>query len=329
MAVLNISMTALKVIIADFLGWKRNTEGAGADWSTETIARLGEVINTAARKVYYPTVIGSGGESRQHQWSFLRHHTTLTTSEPYDTGTVTIVSTAVTLADGTFPSWAAYGDLVVDSEHYEVVTRGGDTSLTLSRAADCDAGTSYSLERFVYDLPTDFDSMRSDPVYHVDHAEGYRTLKRTSVEHIHRLRRDDGDETDYPQWYAVRPGEWATATGQRWEFLVWPTPVAEVVLEYEYGVQPSVTVATDTYFRGGPLLATALEEMCLAVAEMRYGDRSGSHAGIAREALLAAIDADADRMALPYLIGDHGGELSDPPTDYVLTPTITLNGEEM
>ena len=326
---LDVSYTALKVLVADFLGWGRNTEGEGDDWSSEETARLEDIINTGARRVYYPQVLGQNG--RTHKWSFLFPSEIMTFSAPYSTGTVTVASGVATLSGGTFPSWAAQGDLVVDGERYAVATRDSDTQATLVRTTlDADAGTSYSLERYVYDLPSDFHSLCGNRMaYHPDHAEGYRTITRTSVQRIRELRRNDGTETDYPQHLAIRPASFSTATGQRWEVLFHPTPEAASVVEYRYQVEPSLDTGSDVYFRGGPMLAAALEESCLAVAEQRYRDDGATtHTDLFRELLAAALEDDK-LNGQAYLGPDEGGELSDPQSRASLIPTVTIDGVAM
>ncbi len=321
----SLSVTALKVLVADFLGWGRNSEGVGSDWSTEEINRLTGIVEAGVRRVFFPVV---GGRSRE--WSFLRLDETLTTSLPYSTGTVSSSGTTVTLSGGTFPTWATYGDLLVDGEHYAVATRTDSTHVELEREpSTAFAADSYSIERYVYDLPTDFGGLHGKMVYHPDHAEGYRPLKRVSVQRLRELRRAC-DETDYPQYVAIRPVTFATTTGQRHEALLNPTPAAAVVLDYQYKVQPTITVGSDTYFRGGELVWSAIEESCLAIAEQRFKQEgSGEHGDLFREALAAAIEADVEMSALPGLGRDRGGELSGGSQRRLLVPTVMFDGVEV
>ena len=72
---LGYDFTELKVEIADQLGWGRNTEGAGSDWSTETEARLSAIIEAGHLQVIYPVPLE--GETVAHRWSFLRPTATL------------------------------------------------------------------------------------------------------------------------------------------------------------------------------------------------------------------------------------------------------------
>lgn len=71
---------------------------------------------------------------------------------PYSTGTIQIVATTggsvVTLTGGSFPTWAASGDLVVSGELYSVLSRTDATHLVLDDATiNVAAGTSYELRQ--------------------------------------------------------------------------------------------------------------------------------------------------------------------------------------
>lgn len=60
----------LKVAIADYLGWGRNSEGTGTDWSDDEKARLDDILDSGHKQFLYPAV--APGETVAHRWSFLR-----------------------------------------------------------------------------------------------------------------------------------------------------------------------------------------------------------------------------------------------------------------
>lgn len=101
----------------------------------------------------------------QRDWSVYLSHGRLVTVAPYSTGTIVFDFTGgsserlVTLTDGTFPSWAAYGYLVIGVVRYEVSARLSDTTLQLSENSNPGedvASTAYRLQRESYPVPTDF-----------------------------------------------------------------------------------------------------------------------------------------------------------------------------
>ncbi len=87
--------------------------------------------------------------------------------EAYSTGTLVFDLTGgaserlITLTNGTFPSWAAYGTLVIGNELYRVTARLSNTTLQLDETfcptADVAAGTSYVLYQDAYLLPADYE----------------------------------------------------------------------------------------------------------------------------------------------------------------------------
>lgn len=102
----------------------------------------------------------------RHDWSYLRGICRVTTSTPYNTGTIAYDLTGgayenmVTLSGGTWPTWAADGYVVISNIPYKVSERKSDTVLTLvaasAPAADIAAGTEYQILQDQYDLPFDF-----------------------------------------------------------------------------------------------------------------------------------------------------------------------------
>lgn len=100
------------------------------------------------------------------QWTYYTSVGRINTSAPYETGTIAYDHTGgsseriVTLTDGTWPDWATYGILVIDSTPYEIAERLSDTTLTLTATsnpgADVAAETAYTIYRDTYPMPADF-----------------------------------------------------------------------------------------------------------------------------------------------------------------------------
>ena len=116
-----------------------------SDTQAETMAT--EAINEAVRYI-----------ATDRDWPWYNRTITLDFVAPYATGTVAIAngSTTVTLTGGTWPSWAAYGVLIVDGQSYAVASRSSDTVLLLEDAWGTDALTAegYTLARYSFDLPS-------------------------------------------------------------------------------------------------------------------------------------------------------------------------------
>lgn len=112
----------------------------------------------------------------KHQWAYYYRKRLLRTVDSYSTGTITYDHTdgsnerEVTLATGTWPSWAAFGRLIVGEAAYEVQSRVSNSVVTLEESAcpntDLAAGTTYTLCRADYPLPADF--RRLIQIYDID-----------------------------------------------------------------------------------------------------------------------------------------------------------------
>ena len=295
------SYSNLKVAIADFMGWGRNTEGTGTAWSSTDESRMDAIIKSALTQVYFP----AGG----HQWSWMRPSSQITTSAPYSTGTLTVVSGVVTLAGGTFPSWAASGDIEFDGETYTIATRDGNTQITLSdTSVDADALTTYTLSRYRYDLPADFLGYEGQMTYRASQSELYGPIEYVSDLMIRRWRQQH-TYTDRPTKVAMRPKSFDADTGQAWEAVFYPTPNDAYVLDYRYRVRPTMLNEAYPNPMGGPDIGELILESCLALAEQRYKDELGLHTQAFQAKLAAAIEHDR-RAFVPDTLG-YNGDHSD------------------
>lgn len=126
----------------------------GASVTEQTIRDGRRAVRNAAREL-----------AQSHRWSYMYAQGRLNTVDDYSTGTITYTnsSRALTLASGTWPSWAAYGTVILSSVSYQVASRDSNSVLTLSvnsnPGADVAAGTTYTIYRDTYPLPSDFLSM--------------------------------------------------------------------------------------------------------------------------------------------------------------------------
>ena len=105
----------------------------------------------------------------KRQWSCFTKRGRIITQAPYATGTITYLYTGgsvnreVTLAGGTWPSWAAEGTIIIDNIAYPVSARASGTVVQLTTAtaltSDIATATSYNLVRDSFPLPVDFGSV--------------------------------------------------------------------------------------------------------------------------------------------------------------------------
>ena len=141
-------------------------------------------------------------------WSYYYRQRLLQTVASQTSSTVTYDHTGgayervLTIAAGTWPSWAAYGRVIIDETHYEVEDRKSSTELTLTETsnpgADVAAGTTYELYRSAYPLPANFRSLVS--IWDVDEQ---RQLSVIEPAEQHKVLASY-DEPSTPEWVAIR-----------------------------------------------------------------------------------------------------------------------------
>lgn len=101
-----------------------------------------------------------------YRWRYFEKRTTFKTVASYNTGSITYDHTGgsnereLTLASGTWPSWAKFGRITISDVEYRVESRVSDTVLTLHQednpGADVAAGTTYTIARSAYPAPINF-----------------------------------------------------------------------------------------------------------------------------------------------------------------------------
>lgn len=177
-------------------------------WHESCISLLHMVDASLAESRSVFTARSSVQEAQQHtlnlrDWKYLQRPFSFSTVAKYTTGTVAYDHTGgaserlVTLTTGTWPVWAVYGVLHLDSKFYRVQTRLSDTTLQLKEeynpGADVASGSTYTLFREAYPLPLDYSSFSTlnrigdfDPEY--VQPEQFEGLK-TSEEYFGQARR--------------------------------------------------------------------------------------------------------------------------------------------
>ena len=293
---LSLSITELRKQIGRFMGYGLNPTHASL--SADAQADIDAIMGSGLRQVYFPALLG---ERYAHKWSWLMPTTTLTTSAPYSTGTVTIVDGVVTLAGGTFPTWAADGELIIAGVTYTVNTRDSGTQVTLDDLTlDAAALTTYELVRAMQTMPDDFGGLLSPLVYLPGNSQYGRPLVQGDHDMIY-AKRQWSDATSPPAFFAIRPKTFTAATGQRFEILFWPVPDAAYILTYRYRVRPN-TLGSSEYPYGGVENSELFLASCLAKAEERRNDGPGPLHAKFLETLQAAIAFDREVTA-PHSLG--------------------------
>lgn len=296
--VLTLTYASLRREIGRFLGYGRDPD-AWADGS-DAATDVEDILRSGVRRVITPPPLP--GERYSHEWSFLRPVATLTTTEPYTTGTVTISSGVVTLTDGTWPSWAAQGTLTVEGGTYAVASRTSDTVIVLSDTSVDEADdSSYSLGRPAYDLPDDFAMVDGPMIYAAGQSILQSPIPRVSeYDLLNEL--NFTILSGYPRKYAIRPKSIDMTETTKYELLLSPIPDAAYSLYYHYRVAIPALDSENTTPPGGDVHGELYLEACLAAAEQKLHDMAGLHSARFMECLVASVSHDR-KVAAPDTMG--------------------------
>ena len=279
---MTIGYDDLCVAVGHYLGWGRDQDAYSDDRQT----RIDRHIRSGLLRFY---------NVPNYTWGFLQPENTISTVAPYATGTVTISSGAVTLSGGTWPSWAAGAILNIEGAYYNVTTRTDDTDIIIDDSSvDADAGTSYSLARYAFDLPSDFSHFDGDLEYRDIGDALYGPVKlRTAA--LVRRRLALCSEFSYPSIVAMRAKEFDDTVGQRYEAIFDPPPDAAYTFWYSYRVTPSMISTDNPYPLGGTEHAETIMAACIAAAERVDGPGPGGPENLEFDRLLA-ISLSIDKL---------------------------------
>lgn len=283
-------------------------------WTQEELDTINDILKEGYRRFLNPPL--TQNRRRNREWSFLSPEAALNTVAPYATGTVTISSGVVTLSGGTFPGWAASGELTLGAGTYagvplEVASRDGNTQITLTDTSITDAtARSYSLAQYVYDLPDDWaGNVTEEFTYPSGVSIAYRPVRIVAESQI-RVLRQSNTWSGQPELAAIRPKAGTGTTGQRWEVLFYPHPDQAYTLNYRYRSNPNMMTAALPYPLGGMQFAGLLIESCLAVAEEKVNDVSNLHRAKFQELLMSAVDLD-ERRTSTFTLGRNRSFMDD------------------
>jgi len=107
--------------------------------------------------------------------------------------------------------------------------------------------------------------------------------------------------TGYPNYFALKSGDYDEINGQQYEVVFYPTPSSAITYYYTYIITPPKPVNDNDVFVGDDLCSEAIMESCLAVAELRKADKQGVHYTEAERLIQALIGKDKSDSAVMNL----------------------------
>jgi len=287
------------------------------------------VIESGLRQFYQPPP----SNGRSHDWSFLRPIGTVTTDAPYSTGTVGYDHTGgaherlVTLASGTWPTWAYSGSfpaapvtgvfLEVNGRSYTLDSFKSSTLVTLpagdNPGSDIAAGTAYSISHNDYDLPDDFGRLIGSLTF-AESNNAWSPIRIVGEGRIRDLRQRNvggGPNSGKPQFGAVVPAAHDATVGTRQQIQFWPDVSSDYILSFRYRVRPNKLDSANKYAYGASDHSETLLYSCLAEAERRRDGERGPNYNRFMECLASSIEIDS-RDNRPEHLG-YNGDWSDSP----------------
>ena len=267
------------------IGLAMNFGANPGDWNYTQLQTVNSMIDRAHADFCSGYMFGQKTDSA-HRWTFLHPETTVMTSAPYSTGTVTIVAGVVTLSGGTFPTWAASAWLSVAGVQYSVSTRDSGTQVTLTNTTvSVGAGATFTIYRREYDFPADMHALDS----------GMVSLNSGSFFALRNVDARTIDETLPYAWEAGLPQMFActetapSTNGVTHRFILKPIPdgVYELRFRYSIGIP---TFSAGMTCAGGALHAQTI--LCCALANMNATRQKEAQARMA-----ASIAQDRSRQS--------------------------------
>lgn len=152
-----------------------------------------------------------------------------------------------------------------------------------------------------YELPEDFGQFIGEP--HFSSNDTYRYLLRRDYGQILEMKALS-DTTSYPEYFAIRAGEYEPDIGQRQIIGIFPKPDTAYTLLYFYSVFPAKLEAT-TDVPIGPLdVMELIRAFCLAEAERFKDEKIGTQEAMVQILLRDAVRKDVRRR--PNSLGYFG-----------------------
>lgn len=202
--------------------------------------------------------------AKARQWKHYEQLGQLTLNGAYSTGTIAITngSTTVTLTTGTWPSWAANGELLIDGQWYSIASRTNDTVLVLDESwvPASISGESYVLYQDAYALPND--CFRMGELFYGD---AWRWGEEW-VSYVDFLRAKNDCSTG--DAYA---DVWSIAN-QR--LHLWPYPSSNLLLNFSYYRKPASVDNSGDEADWDPAHLDLLHRACEYQIALRYGKTS-------------------------------------------------------
>ena len=251
----------------------RNQSGSLVDQIIKEI--VNEALSHLAKRIRWPWLERVGG---------------LTLNGSYTTGTIAVTedSKTVTLSGGTWPSWAASGELFIGPQWHPVDTRDSDTQITLKTAYSgaTESGKDYQLYQDRYDLEDDM-LMFGDVYYG---QEWLWSQDPIPFSELIRNKNESRYTNNYPYGWALNQDD----------LLIWPPPSDDRTIQYLYYAKPADLSSSGDSADWDPAHVDILHRAIDWLVAVRFGETAGGMGpNQAREILDTEVNACIDTNRKP------------------------------
>ncbi len=265
--------------------------------------RIDSIINQGLRQFYAPPTAGP-----PYVWTFLTpvagpsnaSNPGITLNAQYATGTIQVVSGVVTLTGGSFPAWAASGQLMIGGIDYAIASMQSNTQVTLvDLTQNFPSGTTYGLHQDDYQMPDDFSALAGPITYRpADNAWIIvQLVGEGRIRELRQFRGYTGYALNQPWMAAIQPQPMNATLGTRQKILLWPRVVNTGVLSFRYRARPAALTTTNLYPYGASDHSETILASIMAVAELKQMETRGAYWDEFQRLVAAsiAIDSEANR----------------------------------
>lgn len=164
-----------------------------------------------------------------HKWRYYICRSRVNLNGIYSTGTIAYTASTRTFAisGGSWPSWAANGEIKVDGKLYDCESVSGSSLVVTADncpVSNISSGTSYELHQASYPLPVDFQDI------HFVKNESLWQQRYVSPESWYALNRCEGSTGDPECWTVI--GDLKKGRYGRQSLCVYPTPTTDAAHEF-------------------------------------------------------------------------------------------------
>jgi len=142
---------------------------------------------------------------------------------------------------------------------------------------------------YIYPMPDDFISLIG--TFQFDDDDAFPPLEERPIDDVWDMRAVS-TYSNYPEYFAIRPGKYTKETGQGWEVVFYPTPDAAYTLHFLYELYPPKLEGDNDIPIGYVDTSEALKACCLAEAEYSKDEVMGVQSQVAQQKLAPCIRRD-------------------------------------